>query len=63
MPTPTSPCPTAGTHCTTNDPTGCLVRVELTYHSDIIVPFIGQILSTDGNGRFEQRAVAVMVVN
>jgi uncharacterized protein (UPF0333 family) len=63
MPTPTSPCPTAGTYCTTDDPEGCLVRVELTYHSDIIVPFIGQILSTDGNGRFVQRAVATMVVN
>jgi hypothetical protein len=63
MPTPTSPCPTAGTYCLTDDPAGCLVQVSLTYHSDIIVPFIGQILSTDGNGRFVQRAVATMVVN
>lgn len=63
MPTPTSPCPTAGTYCTTDDPAGCLVQVTLTYRSDIIVPFIGEILSTDANGRFVQRSVATMVVN
>ena len=30
MATPTTPCPTTGTYCTTDDPTGCLVQVTLT---------------------------------
>jgi Flp pilus assembly protein TadG len=63
MATPTSPCPTAGTYCTTNDPVGCVVQVTLTYRSDIIVPLIGGLLSTDGNGRFLQRVTATMVMN
>jgi hypothetical protein len=37
--------------------------VTLTYRSDIIVPFMGEILSTDAGGRFVQRATATMVVN
>jgi hypothetical protein len=63
MASATSPCPTAGTYCTTTDPGGCLVQVTLTYRSDIIVPFMGEILSTDAAGRFVQRATATMVVN
>jgi hypothetical protein len=63
MATPTSPCPTTGTYCTLSDPVGCLVQVTLTYRSDIIVPFIGDLLSTDGGGRFVQTATATMVVN
>jgi hypothetical protein len=63
MASATSPCPTAGTYCTTTDPGGCLVQVTLTYRSDIIVPFMGEILSTDAGGRFVQRATATMVVN
>lgn len=63
MATSTSPCPTAGTYCTTHDPTGCLVQVRLTYRSDIVVPLIGDLLSTDGSGRFVQQAVATMVMN
>jgi hypothetical protein len=63
MATSTSPCPTTGTYCTLSDPTGCLVQVTLTYRSDIIVPFIGELLATDGNGRFVQTATATMVVN
>jgi len=63
MATSTSPCPTVGTYCTTTDPVGCLVQVRLTYRSDIIVPFMGDILSTDGGGRFVQTASATMVVN
>jgi hypothetical protein len=55
--------PTAGTYCTTNDPVGCVVQVTLTYRSDIIVPLIGGLLSTDGNGRFLQRVTATMVMN
>lgn len=63
MATPTAPCPTAGTYCTTVDPAACLVQVQLTYRSTIIVPFIGTILSTDAGGRFVQRATATMVIN
>jgi Flp pilus assembly protein TadG len=63
MASPSSPCPTTGTYCTLSDPVGCLVQVQLTYRSDIIVPFMGDILSTDGGGRFVQRATATMVVN
>jgi hypothetical protein len=42
---------------------GCLVRVEVRYHSDVVVPIIDALLSTDGAGRFLQRATATMVVN
>lgn len=63
MATATSPCPTTGAYCTTHDPTGCLVQVRLTYRSDIVVPLIGELLSTDGSGRFVQQAVATMVMN
>lgn len=61
--TPTSPCPTTGTYCATQDPVGCLVQVSLTYRSDIIVPLIGVLLPTDANGRFIQSVTATMVVN
>ncbi len=61
--TPTAPCPSVGTYCTTTDPTDCLVQVQLTYRSDIIVPFIGDILATDAGGRFMQSASATMVIN
>jgi hypothetical protein len=37
--------------------------VEIRYHSDIVVPLITDLLSTDGGGRFLQRAIATMVVN
>jgi len=63
MAMPSSPCPDAGTYCTLTDAAGCLVQVTLTYRSDIIVPFMGDILSTDGGGRFVQHASATMVVN
>lgn len=63
MATPTSPCPTAGTYCVTNDPAECLVQVTLTYRSDIIVPLVGTFLSTDANGRFVQTSTATMVIN
>jgi len=63
---PNDPCPNAGNSATTCAPDtreGCLVRVELVYHSDIIVPLVNTFLSTDGNGRFAQRVTATMVVN
>lgn len=62
----TSPCPDANdptTTCTPDNREGCLMQVSLTYRSDIIVPFIGQLLSRDTNGRFVQRVTATMVVN
>lgn len=66
MATSSSPCPDAGDTTTTCSPDtreGCLVQVTLTYRSDIIVPFIGQLLSKDANGRFVQRVTATMVLN
>lgn len=63
MASPTSPCPTTDAYCTMSEPVGCLVQVTLTYRSDIIVPFIGDLLSTDAGGRFVQTATATMVVN
>ncbi|HLE59153.1 MAG TPA: TadE family protein [Candidatus Limnocylindria bacterium] len=63
---PNGPCPDAGDSATTCVPDtreGCLLRVELVYHSDIIVPLVNTFLSTDGNGRFAQRVTATMVVN
>jgi Flp pilus assembly protein TadG len=66
MATSSASCPSssdATSYCTQTDAAGCLVRVELTYRADIIVPLISALLPTDGNGRFVQRAVATMVVN
>ena len=63
MATPTSPCPTTGTYCATDDPVGCLVQVRLTYRSDIVVPFMSALLPHDANGRFVQHATTTMVVN
>lgn len=63
MATSTSPCPAAGSYCVTTDPGGCLVQVRLTYRSDIVVPLIGGLLSTDGSGRFVHTATTTMVVN
>ncbi|HLE59294.1 MAG TPA: TadE family protein [Candidatus Limnocylindria bacterium] len=60
------PCPDpldTTTTCIGDTREGCLVQVRLIYRSDIIVPFIGEILSTDGDGRFVQQAAASMVVN
>lgn len=64
--TSAGPCPTTGNSATTCIPDtreGCLVRVSLAYHSDIVVPLVGTFLGTDANGRFVHRAVATMVVN
>lgn len=66
MATPDSGCPDGAdstSYCTRTDASGCLVRLQLTYRSDIIVPFIGALLATDGSGRFVQSAVATMVIN
>lgn len=42
---------------------GYHITVRLTYRSDIIVPLIGPILPTDGNGRLVQAAQVTMVIN
>jgi Flp pilus assembly protein TadG len=66
MSTPDAPCPDpldTSTICSADTRAGCLVRVQLTYRQDIIVPFLGAILSTDSNGRFVQTVRATMVVN
>lgn len=60
------PCPNPGdslTNCVADTREACLIRVEISYHSDIVVPLISAVLSTDGGGRFFQRATATMVVN
>lgn len=60
------PCPDPGDSTTTCSPDtreGCLLRVRLTYHSDIVLPLVGALLSTDGQGRFAHRVTATMVVN
>jgi Flp pilus assembly protein TadG len=64
--TPDGDCPDTtdpDTACVQDTHEGCLIRVTITYRSDIIVPFIGALLDTDGSGRFVQRATATMVVN
>jgi Flp pilus assembly protein TadG len=64
--TPDAPCPDTtdtDTLCVPETRDSCLVRVTLTYRSDIIVPFIGAVLNTDVNGRFVQSVTATMVVN
>jgi len=64
--TPDAPCPDttdSDTVCVPETREACLMRITLTYRSDIIVPFLGALLSTDGNGRFVQSVTATMVVN
>jgi Flp pilus assembly protein TadG len=61
-----SECPTtsdASTYCTVDSGRGCLVRVQLTYNQVIVVPLLDRILDADGNGLFEVRADAAMVIN
>lgn len=42
---------------------GYTITVDVTYRQDIIVPIVGALLSTDGSGRFVQRATVTMIVN
>ena len=61
-----SECPTtsdASTYCTVDSGKGCLVRVQLTYNQAMVVPLLDAILDSDGNGLFEIRAHAAMVMN
>jgi len=64
--TPDGDCPDTtdpDTTCALDTREGCLLRVTLTYRSDVIVPFIGPLIGTDANGRFVQRMTTTMVVN
>jgi Flp pilus assembly protein TadG len=64
--TPTAPCPTSSdssSYCTQTDGSGCLVRVQVSYRSDVIVPFLDAILDGDGDGRLLQDSTATMVIN
>jgi hypothetical protein len=66
MATPSSSCPNpldTTTTCSPDTREGCLMQVSLTYRSDIIVPFLGDILAHDSDGRFVQHITATMVVN
>lgn len=61
-----SECPTtsdASTYCTVDSGRGCLVRVQLTYNQIMVVPLLDAILDPDGNGLFEIRSDAAMVIN
>ena len=61
-----SECPTTSdpsTYCTVDSGKGCLVRVQVTYNQVIVVPLLDRILDGDGNGLFEIRADAAMVIN
>ena len=53
----------AATYCTVDSGKGCLVRVQLTYNQAIVIPLLDAILDPDGNGLFEIRADAAMVIN
>lgn len=60
------PCPNTSdstTYCTVTSGEGCIVRVQLSYNQSIIVPLLDAILDGDGNGLFELRADASMVMN
>lgn len=64
--TPDGDCPDGtdpDTTCSPDTREACLVRITLVYHSDIIVPFIGELIGADSNGRFSQAVTATMVVN
>ena len=43
--------------------TGQYVAVNMTYHLDIVIPLIGNLLPKDANGRLPMGAQATMVVN
>ncbi|HEX2221029.1 MAG TPA: TadE family protein [Candidatus Limnocylindria bacterium] len=63
---PGSPCPAGGspaTFCIRTDASDCLVRVDLTYRSPILVPLLDGVFDGDGDGLLVQRASAAMVVN
>jgi hypothetical protein len=48
----------------TNDPrSGQYVRVQMTYHLDLLLPVIGQLLPKDVNGRMPLTADITMVIN
>jgi uncharacterized protein (UPF0333 family) len=53
----------SSTYCTVDSGKGCLVRVQLTYNQSLVVPLLDAILDDDGNGLFEIRADAAMVIN
>jgi hypothetical protein len=61
-----SECPNTSdtaTYCTVDSGKGCLVRVQLTYNQSLVVPLLDRILDDDGNGLFEIKADAAMVIN
>ncbi|HEX9045069.1 MAG TPA: TadE family protein [Candidatus Limnocylindrales bacterium] len=49
---------------TDSDPrSGEQVTVQITYHQDLFIPFIAQLLPHDANGRLAQVATVTMVIN
>jgi hypothetical protein len=53
----------SATYCTVDSGKGCLVRLQLSYNQPLVVPLLDSILDGDGNGLFEIRADAAMVIN
>lgn len=53
----------AASFCTTDSGRGCIVRVQLSYNQMIVVPLLDRILDGDGNGLFELKADAAMVMD
>lgn len=51
------------TYCPYQSGEGCLVRVQLTYNQVLVVPLLDAILDADGNGLFELRVDAAMVMS
>lgn len=62
-PAATDDCAASSTVLANDARRGYRMTVTLTYRSDIIVPFVGEIVSTDANGRMVQTARATMVIN
>lgn len=62
---PGAGCPnvTDANYCTVDSGQGCLVRVQLSYNQSIVVPLLDAIIDGDGNGLFELKADASMVMN
>ena len=54
--------PDSGT-CANSARTGCELRVQLTFHQPLLVPLVGALFGTDGDGRIGLSADVTMVVN
>lgn len=60
--TPPTPVP-AGCGVVNDQRTGQYVRIQMTYHLDLFIPFISAVLPKDAGGRLPLTADTTMVVN